>query len=62
MEKENSGMDISIGEKVIPEHNNDDSNEVTSKPKDVDGETSEAVDDNDDDAEPSADQKGGNRN
>lgn len=59
MEKENSSMDISVGEKVVQEPTID-NNEVSSKLKDVNVENSEAVDDNDDDAEPSAEQKGGN--
>lgn len=61
MEKENSGMDISVGEKVVPEPSVD-CNEVTSNPKIVNGENCEAVDDDNDGEEPSAEQKGGNVN
>lgn len=56
MEGENSGMDISVGEKVAPE--TIDCNEVTSKLVNASGDTSEAVDDNDEVAEPSSEQKG----
>jgi len=60
MAGENSGMDISVGEKMAPEPT--DGSEVSSKLKDVNGETSQTVvDDNDEAADQASDQKEGMR-